>query len=179
MATSRKCKRAVSGVRCPASDRQLGQVRKSLDKTKWSARFQFTQLEDHATMDGPPRATRAAAEDDRKFVVAAMVRKLEASRKEAAAAAIKQLRTGEALALPDGPGSTSTICKIGWKELAIMNKLQLRRLVDQTPGIARMKRNEKGKWVPKTCKELKDCLLALRTAASTQAVRYLLRPRRR
>ena len=84
-----------------------------MDKKKWSARFQFEQSGDRATMDGPPRATRAAAEEDRKVVAAAMGLQLEALRKEAAAAAIKHLRTGETSTLPDGLGSASTICKIG------------------------------------------------------------------
>ena len=47
---------------CPASGRQLGHVRKSIDKKKWSARFKFKRQGDPVTLDGPARTLKANAE---------------------------------------------------------------------------------------------------------------------
>ena len=55
-----------------ATGRQKGTVRKSLDKQKWSARFQFQKDTTRVTMDGPPRAKRVDAEKDRQCVVVVM-----------------------------------------------------------------------------------------------------------
>ena len=121
-------------------------------------------------MDGPVRASRVDAEKDREFVAAAMSLHPRSSRMEAASGAIKHLRNGGAPTLPDGPGSASTIHGIDADKLASMSKLQLRSLATQTPGIVRNKKNAKGKWIPKTCKELRAELLVLKAAKSTQAL---------
>ena len=57
-----------------ATGRQKGSVRKSLDKQKWSARFQFQKDTTRVTMDGPPRAKRVDAEKDRQCVVVVLQR---------------------------------------------------------------------------------------------------------
>ena len=157
------------GVLRPATGRQLGRVRKCLDKKKWSARFEFSDSK-RVTMDGPTRASRAAAEKDRELIAATMSLQPRSSRVEAASAAIKCLRSGQAPTLQDGPGSASTIHNLGTEELASMGKVQLRKLAHRTPGITHMKRNKKGKWSTKSCKELKEGLLALKNVASAQVL---------
>ena len=154
----------------PASARQLGTVRKSIYKTKWSAQFRFQCDGERSSLDGPARASQAAAEKDRKFIAAAASIHSRSSRMEAASAAIRRLCSGEAPTLPDGPGSASTICNIGADELAKMSKLQIRSLVAETPGITMDKKNKKGTWDSKTCKELKEELLAMTAGTATQTL---------
>ena len=109
-------------------------------------------------MDGRTCASRGDAERDREFIAATVMK-----RKMAASDAMKRLRSGEAPTLPNGPGSASTtIHNIGADKLASKSAPELRRLVDQTPGITRRHQNAKGKLVIKSCKELKEGLLALK-----------------
>jgi hypothetical protein len=63
------------------------------------------------------------------------------------------------------PGSLPDLGKV-----SKMNKAELRSLASSHPGIVRDKKNAKGKWAPKTCKELRAELLALKAAKSTQAL---------
>lgn len=152
------------GVLRPATGRQLGSVRKCLEKKKWSARFQFRDPT-RVTLDGPARASQAAAEKDRELIAAAVGLQPRSSRVEAASAAIKCLRGGQAPTLQDGPGSASTIHSIGMEELASMGKVQLRNLAQRTPGITRFKRNENGfKRNQKSCNDLLQELQEFKSA---------------
>lgn len=171
-------RQSVSGSACPASGRQQGAVRKSLNKKMWSARFTFRQLGDRVTMDGPPRALQADAEKDRQKTVAAMRQAPPSSRVEIAADALHKLRCGEVLVPQDVSGSASTLSGIDASKLASMDHVQLRDLANKTPGIIRDKKNSTGKWIPKRCHELRKELLALKQATdSTQrAVRVRKRP---
>ena len=126
--------------------------------------FQFRDPT-RVTLDGPARASQAAAETDRELIAAAVSLQPRGSRVEAASAAIKLLRGGQAPMLQDGPGSASTIQSIGIEELASMGSVQLRELAQRTPGITKMKRNEQGERSTKTCKELREELLLLKKDA--------------
>ena len=112
----------------------IRRVRKCLGKKKWSAMFQFSDSK-RVTIDGPARASRAAAEKDRQLIAGAMSLQPGSSRVEAASAAIKGLRSGKFPALQAGPGSASTIRDIGADELSSMSWAQLRKLANQTVGI--------------------------------------------
>jgi hypothetical protein len=158
MAKGRQSGQPISDVVRPASGRQLGHVGKSLDKSKWSARFLF-ERDCSVTMDGPARACRADAEKDRKFIASAMTQGPRASRVEAASHAIKHLRDGGAAAVPHLPGFAGAIHGIDVGKLTTMNWQQLRRLATLTPGIVRNKK-QGVKWIPKTCKELRADLFA-------------------
>lgn len=121
-------------------------------------------------MDGPVRASRAAAEKDRELVAAIMSMRHGSSKIEVASAAIKCLRNGKVPTLEDAPGPASAICNIGTDEFANMGMAQLRKLANQTPGITKHKKKE-GKRSTKSNKELKEDLLAqLRKATSVQAL---------
>ena len=165
-------RQSVSCSARPASGRQQGAVRKSFNKRMWSARFTFRQRRDRVTMDGPARALRGDAEKDRQKTVAAMRQALPSSRVEVAADALRQLRCGELLVPQDVPGSASALSGIDASKFATMNWVQLRGLANKTPGITRNKKNPTGKWIPKTCHELRKELLALKQAS----VRVLKRP---
>ena len=129
----------------PAAGRRLGQVRKSLDKKNWSARFQFTKRRERLFFEGPLRACRGDAEADRNDVAAAVVQVPRPSRLDATVEAIKRLR-GEKTLSGGAPGTASTsVSELDFKQLDGMNKKQLRSLATRTPGIARNKKNAKGK----------------------------------
>jgi hypothetical protein len=51
-----------------------------------------------------------------------------------------------------------------------MHKKELRELATRTAGVQRDKKNSKGKWVPKTCKEIVTSLLAMGANIQTQAL---------
>ena len=156
---------SVQPVLRPASGRQLGAVRKSLDKRKWSARFKLRRGGQDVSMDGPARVSRCAAEKDRELIAATMCTHPGSSKMEAASAAMKCLRSGKVPVLQDGPGSASTVCHIGADELASMGWAQLRKLVNQTPGITKHTKNKQGRRATKSNKELKEDLLALKNFA--------------
>jgi hypothetical protein len=160
-----KGRRPASCVSCPASGRQVGTVRKGLDKKTWSARFQFGRSGERIALDGPARASRVAAETDRQHIAGAMSLSCGSSRMDAASAAIECLSGGEVPTLQDGPGSASS----GADEVKNLGQAQLREVANQTPGILLNKKNEKGKWVHKTSKELKEELLAHQKAASARS----------
>ena len=125
---------------------------------KWSARFEFKrQGTGSTTLDGPARVVWADAEADRQFVAAAMSQVSQSTRPDVASIAIQTLRIGGTKT--QGPGA-----------LAKMNKKQLRNLATRTPGIVINKKNQKGKWIPKPTKELKEELLALGAGTSTHAL---------
>ena len=119
-------------------------------------------------MDAPARALRSEAELDRAFIAAAMNQCPRALRVEAVSKAIEHLRSGGAATSASfrvRGQSGSTLPGVDKDELAGMNKDQLRSLASQLPGIVRDKKTDKGKWVPKTCKELKKQLLAFASSA--------------
>jgi hypothetical protein len=58
------------------------------------------------------------------------------------------------------PGTASFVPVSDAKILRQMNKKELRELATRTPGVQRNKKNSKGKWVPKTSKEIMTSLLA-------------------
>ena len=154
--------RSALGSLAPASGRQRGTIRKSLNKKKWSTRFSFQRNKKRVTMDGPARALRAEAEEDRQYVVTAMDQESATSRFDAAADALKQLREGGVRPSCDAPGSVSAHTHIDFDKLASMDKLQLRGLATKVPCISRNKRNSDGKWIPKTCQELRNEFSALK-----------------
>jgi hypothetical protein len=68
------------------------------------------------------------------------------------------------------PGTASFVPVSDAKILRQMNKKELRELASRTPGVQRNKKNSKGKWVPKTCKEIVTSLLAMGANIQTQAL---------
>ena len=62
------------------------------------------------------------------------------------------------------PVSDSTTSLLDSDKLSEMKKTELRRLASRSPGIVRDKIVAKGKWIPKTCEELRAELLALKAA---------------
>ena len=157
---------SASGQNTP-SGKQLGQVRRSLTKSKWSARFRFQRQGESSSFHGPVRARQDDAETDRKFVAAAMGRVSRSLRMDAALRAIKILREGGEVKSVEAPGSASTAHEVDPQILRSMTSLQLRDVVSRTHGISRNKKTSQGKWVPKTSKELKSELLALTAPRST------------
>ena len=117
----------------PATGRQRGTIRKSLDKKKWSVRFEFRRNNNRVTMDGPARALRAEAEDDRQCVAMAMHQASPTSRFDAAADALKQLRDGGVRLSCGAPGSASAHAHIDVDKLSSMDKIQLRSLASKVP----------------------------------------------
>ena len=179
-----------AGRQRPASGRQAGHVRKSLDKRKWSARFKFIRHGEVITFDTPVRALQIDAEKDREYVANAIGRVPRPSRLDAASSAITFLRGGKVAPRTKVPGSASTnqshsggedkknngmpgsasILELSPSAIQNMNKVKLRALAVQTSDIVRNKRSTKGKWIPKTCKELRVELLALRASKSVLAL---------
>ena len=149
---------------CPASGRQLGHVRKSLEKKKWSARFKFNRQGGFKTIDCPVRASRTEAEADRSFVAVAVGQVCRSSRMDAAKHWIQFLRDGGV------PSSASTAPEMDPALINTMKKGQLRESASKTHGMIRNKKTSKGKWIPKTCEELRTELLALMASRSTQAM---------
>ena len=166
MASVRGSEQLGSGILRPASGRQLGEVRKSFDKRKWSARFKFKRQEGCLSIDGPTRSCRAHAEADRESIAATMSQAARWSRVGAASGAIEHLRDG----MDPTPGSASAMHGIDADKLALMNRDQLRSLANQTQGMQRNKMNGKNKWTPKTCKELKKDFLALKMDVSSRVL---------
>ena len=72
--------------------RRVGQVRKSLDKQHWSARFQFTEQGKRLFFEGPLRASKTDAETDRKAVAAVLQRVPRHLRAESASKALGKLK---------------------------------------------------------------------------------------
>ena len=149
---------------CPASGRQTGHVRRSLDKTKWSGRFKFKCQDKFKTFDCPVRANHAAAEVDRSFVAAVVGQVSRSSRMDAAEHWIQFLRDGGV------PGSASMAPQMDPEHIRTMKKEQLRECASKAHGMRRNKKTSTGKWIPKTCKELRTELLALMASRSTQAL---------
>jgi hypothetical protein len=68
------------------------------------------------------------------------------------------------------PGTASLTPIPEAKILRKMHKKELRELASRTAGVQRDKKNSKGKWVPKTNKEIVTSLLAMGTNMQTQAL---------
>ena len=124
---------------CRASGRQLGHVRTSLEKKKWSARFKFNRQREFKTIDCPVRASRTEAEADRSFVAVAVGQVCRSSRMDAAKHWIQFLRDGGV------PSSASTAPEMDPALINTMKKGQLRESASKTHGMIRNKKTSKGK----------------------------------
>ncbi len=154
-----------------SNPRKSGQVRQSQWKSCWIARFRFGQQGTlTSTFDGPFRIFREDAERDCTYAAACMDEVPRPSKVSAASRAVQMLRDGKARPSGQVPGSASSALRFDAESLQNMSKLELRNLATRTPGIVRDKKTQKGKWVPKSCQELKAELLAMKTNTSTQAV---------
>jgi len=105
---------------------------------------------------------RAEAEKDRQCVVMALRHVSATAQFDVAADALKQLREGRTLPSCDAPGSASADTSLDVGKVSGMNKVQLRALAIQLPGISRNRKTSAGKWIPKTCQELRQELSALK-----------------
>ena len=156
------------GAASADSPRRIGQVRKSLDKRHWSARFQFTEQGKRLFFEGPLRASKTDAETDRKAVAAVIERVPRQLRAESASKALgKRKNAGTNLSFT-APGSASAGARFSSRKLAHMSNYQLRSLATKTPGVVTKKKNAQGKWVHKTSSELVaalQCVVMKRPAA--------------
>jgi hypothetical protein len=160
---------------------RVGEVRRSFPIKGWSARFQFRQQGKLIAIEGPRRTLRDRAEEDRKFVSAYLDQAPRSSKVDAATCAIKDLRDRGATSLKGVPGSArtatevgvpgsaSTATDVGVPGISNMKFQQLRTLATQTPGIMEKKKTRNGKWMHKTCKELRAELLAITCSDSIKA----------
>ncbi len=174
---------------CSASTpRQVGQVRKSFPNPGWLARFQFRVEGKKCALHGPSRAGKDEAEADRRAVAASMAQARLSSRVDIASRVLQSLQDRCALSCSDDPGtSCSSVESRGAvfssneprtasslvpdaKILRKMKNSELRDLATFTVGVQRDKKNSKGKWVPKTSKEIVTSLLAVRANMEAQAM---------
>jgi hypothetical protein len=155
--------------------RQAGQVRKCFPNSGWLARFQFWVDGKKCAFHGPARAGKDEAEADRRAVAVSMAQANVSSRVNIASRVLQSLKDGRALlvagtsssSFPVIPSSSSA------RDAKILLKMQykeLRDLATRTAGVQRNKKNSKGKWVPKTSKEIVTSLLAMRANIQTQAL---------
>ena len=102
---------ASAGVRAD-TPRPIGQVRKSLDRRHWSARFQFTKAGKRLFFEGPLRPSKIDAEADRKGVAMVIERVPRQLRAEAASKALAKLQNPGTKLSFTAPGSASDPAKI-------------------------------------------------------------------
>ena len=169
--------------------RQVGQVRKCFPNSGWLARFQFWVDGKKCAFHGPSRAGKDEAEADRRAVAASMAQASLSSRVDIASRVLQSLKDRGALSCSDEsgtsssslegrgagdcsnlPGTASLVPVPDAKILRKMHKKELRELATRTAGVQRNKKNSKGKWVPKTCKEIVTSLLAMGVHMQTQAL---------
>jgi hypothetical protein len=169
--------------------RQVGQVRKCFPNSGWLARFQFWVDEKKCAFHGPSRASKDEAEADRRAVAASMSQASGSSRMDIASRVLQSLKDRGALSCSDDPstsssslqgrgavfpsnepGTASSVPVPDAKIFRKMHKKELRELASRTEGVQRNKKNSKGKWVPKTCKEIVTSLLAMGANIQTQAM---------
>jgi hypothetical protein len=169
--------------------RTVGQVRKCFPNSGWLARFQFWVDGKKCAFHGPSRVGKDEAEADRRAVAASMAQAFFSSRVNIASRVLQSLKDRAALSCSDDmgtssvsleghgagncsnePGTASLVPVPDAKILRRMNKKELRELATRTPGVQRNKKNSKGKWVPKTRKEIVTSLLAMGANIQTQAL---------
>ena len=156
------------GVVSTDAPRRIGQVRKSLDKRHWSARFQFTKQGKRIFFEGPIRPSKTDAEADRKAVAAVLERVPRQLRADATSKALPKLQNAGANLSFKAPSSASAGVRYSSQKLAHMSNCQLKSLANKTPGVLRKKKNAQGKWVDKTSTELfaaLQCVVMKRPAA--------------
>ena len=171
-----------------STPRQVGQVRKSFPNPGWLARFQFRVEGKKCALHGPSRAGKDEAEADRRAVAASMAQARLSSRVDIASRVLQSLQDRCALSCSDDPGTscssvegrgavfssneprTASSLVPDAKILRKMKKSELRDLATFTVGVQRDKKNSKGKWVPKTSKEIVTSLLAVRANMEAQAM---------
>ena len=129
-------------------------------------------------MYAPARASKADAQKDRDFVATTMRCHPQSSGLEVCLDAIKHLRNGgHASAVP---GAANIADTIDAEKSTCARKVELCELANQTPGVGRNKKNEKGQWIPKTCaepnKERVKALSGCRTSPKGRSPRVLKRP---
>ena len=140
--------RSAPAHACPDSWRQFGRVRKCIDKNKRAACFQFRRQGVRITLDGPTRAFKADAEDDRKSVAEAASQSPRSLRADAASIVVGNLRSGAVTISVATPGSVSLSSLHQTKKLSEMDKTDL-RLATRTPGISRNRKLKMVNGVPK------------------------------
>jgi hypothetical protein len=159
--------------------RQVGQVRKCFPNSGWLARFQFQVDGKMSALHGPSRAGKDEAEADRRAVAASMAQASLSSRVNIASRVLQSLKDRAALSCSDDigagnfsnvPGTASLVPVPDANILRQMHKNELRELATRTSGVQRDKKNSKGKWVPKTRKEIVTSLLAMGANIQTQAL---------
>jgi len=97
------------------------------------------------------------------------------SRVNIASRVLQSLKDGRALPVAGTSSSSfpvnpSSFSAPDAKILLKMQYKELRDLATRTAGVQRNKKNSKGKWVPKTCKEIVTSLLAMGANIQTQAL---------
>jgi len=168
--------------------RTVGQVRKCFPNSGWLARFQFRVDGKMCALHGPSRASKDEAEADRRAVAASMAQASGSSVKDIASRVLQSLKDRVALSCSDDrgtssvslegrcgfpsnePGTASSVPVPDAKIFRKMHKKELRELASRTEGVQRNKKNSKGKWVPKNCKEIVTSLLAMGANIQTQAM---------
>ena len=150
--------------------RAVGEVRKTFPNPGWLVRFRFLVDGKICTFHGPPRADKIEAEADRRVVAVSMAQARFSSRVDIASRVLQSLKDGSALSCSDDPGTASSFPALDAKILRQMKKSELRDLASFTVGVQRNKKNSKGKWVPKTSKEIVTSLLAVRANMEAQAL---------
>ena len=156
---------------CSASTpRQVGQVRKAFPSPGWLARFEFRVEGKKCALHGPSRAGKDEAEADRRAVAASMAQARLSSRVDIASRVLQSLREGRGTDFCSQEPRTASSFVPDAKILRNMKKSELRDLASFTAGVQRDKKNSKGKWVPKTSKEIVTSLLAVRANMEAQAL---------
>ena len=169
--------------------RPVGQVRKCFPNSGWLARFRFRVDGKMSALHGPSRASKEEAEADRRAVASSMAQASGSSVKDIASRVLQSLKDRVALSCSDDigtssvslegngagncsnePGTSSLVPLPDAKIFRQMHKKELRELATRTAGVQRDKKNSKGKWVPKTCKEIVTSLLAMGANIQTQAL---------
>ena len=150
--------------------RQFGEVRKCFPNSGWLARFRFRVDGKMCALHGPSRVCKNEAESDRRVVAAAIAHVSLSFRMNIASRLLQSLKDSASLSCSDEPGTASLIPIPEAKILRKMHKKELRELASRTLGVQRNKKNSKGKWVPKTCKEIVTGLLAMGSNSQIQAL---------
>ena len=148
--------------------RQVGQVRKCFPNSGWLARFHLRVDGKICAFHGPSRAGKDEAEADRRAVASSMARASFSSRVDIALRVLQSLKGS--VNCSTEPGTASLVPVPDSKILRKMHKKELRELATRTAGVQRDKKNSRGKWVPKTCKEIVTSLLAMGANVQTQAL---------
>ena len=160
-----------STVQCSSCvSRPVGEVRKTFPNSGWLARFRFRVDGKTCAFHGPPRAGKEEAEADRRAVASCMGQARLSARVDIASRVLQSLREGRGTDFCSQEPRTASSLVPDAKILRKMKNSELRDLASFTVGVQRNKKNSKGKWVPKTSKEIVTSLLAVRANMEAQAL---------